>query len=316
MASKYIDLLDSFNIDSLPNLDIVVLGALELFALSDLPTIDFKEYRHVLVVGSGNAEATGKVLFENTDTIFGSESTFEEELENITSIDGVVLISASGGKDAPRIAERSIELGRKVKLITETEDNPTKELLSQNENFTQYVLPKNREPYTYNTSTYMGMILSKTREDPVAIKQYIESVIDQITLPDFSQYQKYFLIVPPEFSGICRMLQVKFIELFGREIARDIETSEYMRHATTVVPSQNELFISFGEENTVWGEPQHRLFIPLPNGADYGAMMAIGYYIVGKIQAYYPHLFKHNIEAYTEQVSQLFGKPISPIVEK
>ena len=85
------------------------------------------------------------------------------------------------------------------------------------------------------------------------------------------------------------MLNVKFIELFGRNIARDVETFEYlMKHATTVVPS-DELFISFGEKNETWGDPKNRLFIPLPEGCKYGAMMAIGYTVISKIQAAYPY---------------------------
>jgi hypothetical protein len=109
------------------------------------------------------------------------------------------------------------------------------------------------------------------------------------------------------------MLQVKFIELFGRNIARDIETSEYVRHATTVAPS-DELFISFGEENTTWGDPSNRLFVPLPENADYGAMMAVGYYLVSRIQNVYPGYFKDNIANYTKEVSQIFGEDIKPIV--
>ena len=56
-----------------------------------------------------------------------------------------------------------------------------------------------------------------------------------------------------------------------------------MRHAVTVAPS-NELFISFGEENKIWGDPNNRLNIPLPKNAGYVAMMAIGYYVISQIQ--------------------------------
>ena len=308
------DILASFDFNSLPNLDVVVLGALELFAAANLPKLDIP-FRKPIVVGSGNAEATGRIIFGDTDAVLASESTFEQKLANVAESDGVVIISASGNKHAPIIAKRAADAHKKIVLITNTDENPTALQEKDNPNFTQYVLPKNREPYTYNTSTYLGMILAKTGENPIAIRDFIASTIEGLTLPDFSQYQKYFLIVPPKFSGVCRMLQVKFIELFGREIARDVETSEYMRHAVTIVPSEQELFISFGQENTTWGKPENRLFVPLPDDADYGAMIAVGYYIVGKIQAAYPHLFKDNIAAYTAQVSELFGTQILPIVE-
>jgi len=310
MQGKHIDILNTFTIDNLPDLDVAVLGALELFQKEKSPSMNLSMYKHPLVVGSGNAEATGRIIFEDTDAGFASESNFESKLEHVPDIDGVILISASGGKHAPIIAKRARELSKRVSLMTNNLNAPAKEFV---ENKDLFVFPKNREPYTYNTSTYMGMILGKTNEDPQAIQQLIEKRIDALPFPDFSKYDKYFLIVPPRFSGIIRMLEVKFIELFGRKIARDIETSEYMKHAVTVVPS-NELFISFGEENTTWGEPEKRLHIPLPENAGYVTMMAIGYYTIAQIQKHHPPYFKENIVSYTEKISKIFETHIDPIV--
>ncbi|HEY4964219.1 MAG TPA: hypothetical protein VIH90_05980 [Candidatus Saccharimonadales bacterium] len=313
MDSSAIDDLNSFTLDNIPNLDVAVIGALELFSGTSLPKIDINAYQKPLIVGSGNAEATGRIMFRNNDAVFASESDYQSKLENISSIDGVVIISASGGKHAPLIARNATQLGKHVTLITNTENSLASKELDHQHEYDEYVFPKNREPYTYNTSTYMAMILGATHEDPKYIKDFIDKVSSQLNFPDFSRYNKYYLIVPAKFTGIIRMLQVKFIELFGRNIARDIETSEYVRHATTVAPS-DELFISFGEENTTWGELSNRLFVPLPEGADYGAMMAVGYYLVSQIQSVYPHYFKDNIGQYTEQVSKIFGEEIKPIV--
>lgn len=315
MSTPNIGILNSFGLDNIPNLDVAVLGALELFESTELPKIDVHVYKHPLVVGSGNAEATGRILFHDKDAVFASESSYQEKLQDIPTIDGVVIISASGGKHAPIIAHCAGDMGKHVSLITNTDDSPTDSELDHQHPYDEFVFPKNREPYTYNTSTYMGMILGKTGEDAAAIKRFIEEQVALSDFPDFSRYQKYYLIVPPEFSAIIRMLNVKFIELFGRNIARDIETSEYVRHATTVAPS-DELFINFGQPNTTWGKPQNRLHIPLPEDADYGAMMAVGYYTASKIQKHYEHYFKDNIQAYTEQASELFGSTITPIVEK
>lgn len=310
-----IETLKQFDINSLPDLDVAVMGALELFEQYDLPEMDLSMYKHPLVVGSGNAEATGRIIFSGSDAVFSSESNYQEKLDNIPSIDGVVLISASGSKHAPIIAHCAGEKGKHVTLITNTEHSAAEDELDNEHPHDQYIFPKNREPYTYNTSTYMGMILGKTGEDPTKIRQFIENQVAVIDWPDFSKYQKYYVIIPGEFSGIKRMVQIKFIELFGRNIARDVETDEYVRHATTVAPAEGELFINFGEPNDTWGKPEDRLNIPLPAGADYGAMMAISYYVVAQIQKAYPHYFKDNIADYTEAVSKIFNANISPIVE-
>lgn len=307
----YRKILDQFTIDTLPDLDIAVLGALELFEETAAPPIDAAPYRLPLVVGSGNAEATGRILFRNTGAVFASESSAEEKLKALGAIDGVVIISASGAKHAPTLARLARDHGKAVTLITNTTHSPASRELDRSIS-REFVFSKNREPYTYNTSTYLGMILGTTREDPRRIREFIESSISP-AIPDLSSYDKFFFIVPPQFSEIVRMFQVKFIELFGRRIARDIETAEYMRHAVTVVPSR-ELFVSLGVENAEWGEGDSRLHIPLPDGADFGAVMAIGYYVIAQIQKSHPPYFKEHIAAYVERVSRLYGEKLEVIV--
>lgn len=303
-----IEVMNTFTLKSIPDLDTCVLAALELFSEKKVPKIKIS-YKRPLVVGSGNAAATGKIIFEDYDAVFADESTYENKLKKIKTIDGVVLISASGGKHAPIIAKKAKSYEKKVTLITNNEKALAKKFADET-----YVFPKNREPYTYNTSTYMGMILGKTKENPKRILQFIEGRIDKVKFPDFSKYKSYFLIVPEEFAGTIRLLNVKFIELFGRKIARDVETFEYMKHAVTVVPG-DELFISFGKKNETWGAKKNRLYIPLPKNAGYAAMMAVGYYVIGNIQKAQPVWFKKNIQNYTEKTSKIFGSEIKPIVE-
>lgn len=109
------------------------------------------------------------------------------------------------------------------------------------------VTPKNKEPYTYNTSTYMGWILANTRENPREILEFLEKTLPRYIPDNFSYYTGFLLAIPNKFASIAPLIDIKFIELFGRNIARDIKTFEELRHAVTVVPSSKELAISFGE---------------------------------------------------------------------
>lgn len=313
MNQSYIDTLNNFTLDELPNLDTVVMGALEMLASREIPRIDTSGFKKPLVVGSGNAEATGRIIFADSNAVFASESSYEDKLKNISDIDEVVIVSASGAKHAPIIAGKAQQAGKHVTLITCTKDSDASKAL--NGDLTEYVFPKNREPYTYNTSTYMGMILGATGEDPRAIYDYIEQNLAHIEFPDFSQYNKYFVIVPDEFSSITRMVQIKFIELFSRKLARDVETSEFMKHAATVTPSDDELFVSIGYDNHAWGDSDHRFNVSLPDGAGYVAMMAVSYYVVAQIQKAQPQYFKENIQQYCQMISDVFGENLSPIVE-
>ena len=129
MNHQNIETLESFTLETIPDLDVVVLAALELFQKETVPQIPLTLYKRPLVVGSGNAEATGRIIFEQTDAIFASESNYENKLKNISAIDGVVLISASGGKHAPSIAKKAKALGKHVTLITTTtESEASKEI--------------------------------------------------------------------------------------------------------------------------------------------------------------------------------------------
>jgi hypothetical protein len=309
----YTKQLNSFNLDNLPDLEVAVLGALEMLSQKQLPSIELNQFKHPLVVGSGNAEATGRIIFSDSGAIYASESNVEAKLKAISDIDEVIIVSASGGKHAPIIARQAAAAHKHITLITNTPGSLVEQAVDKSL-ITVHVFPKNREPYTYNTSTYMSMLLGYTHEDPSAIKQFIETDLQSLNMPDFSKYNKFYLIVPPQFSGIVRMLQVKFIELFGRNIARDIETSEYVKHATTVAPS-NELFISFGEINQTWGQSDQRINIPLPKSSNYVAMMAVGYYLVSQIQKAQPPYFKDNIANYCSYISAIFNETIEPIVE-
>jgi len=299
------------NDQQLINLDVCVLNALRLFANpeTELPKVDFSKFKRPLVVGSGNAAATGRIIFAGKDAIFADESTYKNKLKNITNIDGAVLFSASASKHAPGIANAVKEMGKKVILLT---CNPAARDM---DNFDDvYVFPHLPEPYTYNTSTYMGMILAKTRENAQHILDYINTAIDKALhefSPGFDKFDAFFLLVPEEFDLIRIMLTTKFVELFGRRIARDVFTIEQAQHATTLVPCDTELFISFGCENKWWGK--HKLYIPLPEDAGYAAMMAIGYYVIGKIQAQKPPWFKENIAHYCEEAAKWFGKPM-PVI--
>jgi len=303
---------DSYPI-SLIDLDACVLNALELFIREGLPSLSLGSFTRPLVVGSGNAAATGRILLEDRDAVFADESTYQNALKAVESINGAILISASGGKDAHIIAKDLKARGLETRLLTCNPSGAAKEHVDPANVF---VFPHQPEPYTYNTSTYMSMILAKTKEDPQEILDHIENAVNQslstLAVP-FRDFDAFYLIVPKKFDGIRQMLTTKFVELFGRRIARDVFTYEQAKHATTLVPTERELFVSLGCQNELWG--QHRLNIPLPENASYGAIMAIGYYVIGKIQAAKPPWFKESVARYCETAAKWFDTELPIMVE-
>ncbi len=304
--------LDTFSAGNLPTLDEVVLGALDLFCDTTVPEIDFSRFKRPLVVGSGNAAVTGRLLFAGVDAVFADESSYIEKLDAVGDIDGAVLISSSGSKHALPIAAELKRRNVDTVLCTNNADAPAKSMISSDKIF---VFPKNREPYTYNTSTYMGMILSKTKEDPESILSFIEDYVAPIVPTSLTDHGAYYFIFPEHYNEMREMIATKFNELFGPQVMGRIFTAEQTKHAKTVVPMEGELFVSFGEENTMFGEPENRIDIPLPDRANYAAMMAISYYVVGCLQKQLPPYYMNRISGYVKETSQIFGSTINIIVE-
>lgn len=294
--------MNTFTLRNMPTLDICVLGALEFLTNKKLPSIPKIEKR-ILVIGSGNALDTGKIIFQENDALYENQDTYKEKIKKINS---AILISSSGAKHAPEMANTLKQKKVKTILLTNNQKAPASKFVSDT-----LVFPKQREPYTYNTSTYLSMILSSTKESPSKIYKEIKKIK---TKKDFSKYKAFYIIVPSKFSFICEMFNTKFDELFGPEILGKAFTEEQIKHAKTVVSSKEELFVSLGVKN-IYGKETQRLNIKLPRNSGYATIMSMGYYLIGKIQKQHKPFFKNNIKKYTKKASKIFKQKINPIIE-
>lgn len=312
MERKNLKILETFNIHSLPNLDVVVLGALERLSEGNLPTLNVHTMcKKPLVVGSANAHAVGRILFRGTLARYAEEGDFEENLKMFPDRDCIIIVSASGGKHAVDIAKAKHNLP--TWLLTNNKKALAREFLDRDKII---VFPKNREPYTYNTSTYLSMIFSQTKENPEEVYTYIEEIMKYIP-HDLGKYSAFILTVPTEFNEVRSMFRVKFDELFGGNVVGRVFTDEEIKHAKTVVKSSKELIIHFGstEMKKDTSEQGEHLYIPLSEKALYGEMLSVGYFVIGKIQEAHPAYFKENIVEYAKDASEIFNQTIKPIVE-
>lgn len=273
------------------NLDQCVLDALTFLSHVNLPKINVP-YKRPLVVGSGNAYYTGHILFHDKDAVFADEGSFKQKLK-VAKNDGAVLISASGEKHAPVIEKY---LKRKHVHNTLITCNPEASAVKFSNKI--IVFPSMPEPYSYNVSTYLGMILSKTKENPASIKKFIETRVAK-KIPALKKYDSYFLVIPPELELLREMFLTKFDELFGPRINGRVFSSEQAKHAKDIVTSDKELFVSFDSRTRLLGK--NRLNIPMPKNASYATLMAIGYYFIGRIQKANPPYFKKSLPSYLKR---------------
>ena len=306
----YLEKISNFDENNLPSLDEVVLWALELFEKWNLEKLNINKFEKPLIAGSWNAIVTAEIIFSWTDAIFCDETNFDTYINK--KIDWLIILSASWEKHANIFAKKAINKWIEVKLLTCNQNSSAMNIIwKKNTTITK----KNREPYTYNTSTYLWWILAITWEEANLIKNHIQEYIDPIINNiDFSKYDSYLLITPNKFSSVNQLFIVKFIELFWRKIARDVFSYEQFKHAITVIPHKTELAISFWEWEFFY--EWNQIHIPLDINCNIWWMMAIGYYVIWKIQNSYPHYFKENIWKYIKDVNNTeFWKWLKVIVE-
>ncbi|MEI6835360.1 MAG: hypothetical protein WCK59_00870 [Candidatus Falkowbacteria bacterium] len=274
------------------SLDEIVLAALDFFSKNEAPRLEVTRFKFPLVAGSGNAYQTGKIIFGNQSAIYATESDFKAVLKQYDKlikdkiITEAVIISASGEKDSIWELELAKKSGLKTALLTCSPESSAAQIADQTTSYKK--LP---EPYTYNTSTYLGMILSATGEKAETIKKFLK----KLKIPKrFKQYQSYAFILPDKFANLAPMLDTKRHELFGPKVSLRAFSFGEARHAKFVVRDKKELVISFGK-NLYFGEPEARWEINLPDSADFGTLMAVTYFLTGLIQKSKPDYFKKNI---------------------
>jgi hypothetical protein len=295
------------NTVSLMSLSENVIEALKFHSKTTLPFFNVNTFKLPLVVGSGNAYNTGLIIFNKVSAIYSDESTFSQTLQSFSPIikkkliKDCVVISASGEKDSVWEIEAGKKAGLKTTLLTTKGRSNAAKIAD-----TVYVYSSIAEPYTYNVSTYLGMILSATNENP----RHILSFIKKIKLPvRFNHYSSYAFILPDTYIQICPMLDIKKSELFGPFISLRAFSQGHARHAKFVMRTNKELVISIGLENKYFGSPKHRYSIKLPKTADYGLMLSLTYYLVGKIQETKPQYYKKHIKNYVADYGpKAYGK--------
>ena len=288
-----------------PNLDEVVIDALEFHERETATRLEIGLDKRLLVIASGNALPTGRIVFREHDASFADEGNYEPLLKK-GWFDTVVVISASGEKHAPGIVTEVLARGVDTYLMTCDESSTAASLLPRQSISVSGSLP---EPLTYNTSTYLGMVFPATGESAQSILNHIQKVIAPLLnnneLAKLAEFKAHYVMLPARFHLAQSMIVTKFDELFGGRINGRVYTDETTKHAKTVVAWQSELFTSIGCGNDLFGEA--RLHLPLTEGAGYAELIAVGYYFVGRLQAAYPDWFRQSVEQYTKFQEGLFS---------
>jgi len=302
------------NKEKIPNLDESVLAALNFF-IKESPKFPDKLFNALpIIVGSGNAYNAGRVIFRNQAGFFANESNFKKILKDYRPliktglIKEALIISASGEKDSVWEIKLAKKLALKTILFTCESNSSAAKIADQ-----VFIFKKLREPYTYNVSTYLAMILAAEK----AQAKKILLALKNLPFPkDFANYKAYSFILPDEFIDIAPMLEIKRHELFGPRLSIRAFSQGEARHAKFVIPWDKELIISFGE-NKFFGAKKQRWEIKIEKQTKAALIMALSYFIIGKIQAIKPSYFKNHIKDYCNNGAIAYGEtqPFSVMVD-
>jgi len=297
------------------NLDENVLKSLEFFIKNKPPKLNLNQFKFPFVVGSGNAYNTGQILFSSRNAIITDESNFKMKIKAYVPmikkgvIKEAIIISASGEKDSVWEVELAKKNKLKTTLLTNSPDSSAAKISDKVISYRKIA-----EPYSYNFSTYLAMILSATEEDPKQIVNYLK----KLKLPrNFKNYKAYAFVLADDYAGVRATLWQKDGELFGPYFSFRSYTEGQARHANFINPWEQELVIGIGIKNKYFGHPKGRWDIDLPKNAGQAFVFSLAYYLSGKIQESKPPYFKNNIEAYCNDYGpRAYGrtKPFDVIV--
>lgn len=295
-------------------LNISVIKALEFFSKKAPRKINLKKYDFPIVVGSGNAYNAGQIIFANQKAILANESNFKdvikkyEQLIKKKIIKEAIIISASGEKDSVWELKLAKKNKLKTTLFTCSSSSSAAKLADET-----IVFDKLTEPYTYNVSTYLGMILAASGEKANKI---LSTILNLKVPKKFKEYQAYAFIVPDQMASVAPMIEIKKSELFGPNLSLRAFSYGEARHAKFVTREKKELVISLGE-NKYFGDKKSRWEIKEIKKWQAGITMSLTYFLVGLIQKEKPKYFHKNIEKFcTDYGYKAYpnSKPFSVIV--
>lgn len=282
-------------IKNIPNLNQTVIEALDFLSQNPPKNLKLKKSQLTLAIGSVNALSTAKILLHNQASIFADESNLKEVLKVYKPlikkkiVDRAIIISASGEKDAIWETKAASSMGLKTTLLT---CNPKASTIKFADN--SFVFKKITEPYSYNFSTYLSMILAYFNEDPKKIKNYLKKIKPP---KNFDNFKYFTFILPDKYRAISDMIKVKDDELFAAKSSLRAFSFGQARHAKFIHQDKDEMVISFGE-NKYFGHSKNRWQIDTSKHENFAFILSLAYYLVGLIQQQKPDYFKKGLKEY------------------
>jgi hypothetical protein len=192
--------------EKIEKLDHYAIKTLESLPNWKYPELKIEKSGKNIFMGSGDAANTGKIFAQILGGRALNVCNYQIFFENEPNRDSdIYIVNASGGKDGLKMAKWLTERNWHPKLLTNNPEPPAGKYLRPEDIF---VFPADKEPPTYNVSTYASMIYWLLKED----LPQIEDKIKNLEIPDLRKYKFIFFMVQDKYETLGRMATRKIAE--------------------------------------------------------------------------------------------------------
>ena len=308
--------------DPIKTLDFYVGKALDFFETAGDYKLELPPCERPLVIGSQSGYWAGVQMFRSAKRAFAHAKEVNAQYVMDTerdSLDGVVLVSASGSRQMVPLAEYALKCGLPVYLIVCEPDSSVTRKFKKRRKFTEILVHAPKEPPTINTCTYGRMLQGVTHEDPRLIRQFLSEMPKPAG--GYRRASALTIILSDRMEAVGEMVGWKINgEKIGRQAGGIAKYLTNLMHGGFVVDAPGELYVALGlkaKEQAALAKvlravPSRRKltvdFDRKTNGPL--AVMLAGYSIVGRFQRKFP-AFQKNIPRYKRRTAR--WKWLSPL---
>lgn len=279
-------------------LDSYVIKTLDVIGSWEYPNKDVVKKSDLNVfMGSGSAACVAQMFTYKYGGTNLSADEYAIFLANATEKQyNIYIVSASGGKDAVKMAQACKDAGMPAILITCNENAPSKDLVKELIDFPSFI-----DPPTYNVSTYFGMVYWLFEENPRQAKEFV------LKLPKLNlrKYKSVFFVSDDLHLPVAKMATRKVGECLENIMANG-EGQSQAAHGVILQANKHRLIVRLNTDYPI----EKSKYYDIKNDTFLG-LLASTYYLIGNNQksSDIKNTFNNYLKAVKENHWQLTEKP-------
>jgi len=280
-------------VDYVKTLDHYVLEALDHIE-PGTPDVSLPESEDTIVTGSQSGFFTGRIIhrFSGRTYVAEMEQQVQHQIDTRSELwekrhvrGDVTIVSATGSRNVVPIAGYALDKGLPVNLVVCKPDSEMVRMFGRH--VKEILIPAPEEPATINTASYGSMIHALAHKGKKEDVARIRGIVKSLPRPfgGYGCFNQYFWIFPDTMPEVADMVEWKMLaEIFGTDIGSISRYRTRLMHGAGIHDSPHKLYISVGVKDDIFGPPERRHHVELPDDLGPLGYLMVGYTIVGQMQ--------------------------------